>query len=267
MLYLAVGDINCKTCGGEGVVQRKGRFVKCPDCYKVSIKDMTQIKEDDLTDREIVEELNKYNAPDYVKNESFGFDYNKLVGDMSISQDIREDIEFEAYVMEMERIVNEVKEGSKLSNSYIISSNKGFGKSYFIWDVIKSYVKMGKKVSKFLTSEDIINLKTFSNAESIEELREYYNSDVIILNLSGSLNKPRLHILAMFEVLNKVGGMNKPMIVISTYRQSSILRQALDYERGMKFSGVEKGKYDTLKVVEYFAENGNDNEYSFKNNR
>lgn len=263
---MAIGDINCETCGGRGVISKgNNRFVKCPDCYTKSLNDMSTVREEELTDLEIVEILNTYNAPDYVKRKGFGFEFNKLKDDKSIDKDIREDIEFEAYVIGMEDIVEDARKGNKLSNSYLISSDKGFGKSYFIWDVIKSYLRRGKTVSQFKTSEDIINLKTLNTEESIEELKEYYSSDLIIFNLSGSIFKPRLHILAMFEVLNKVGSMNKPMVVITNYSRENILRFSSGYERALSYSGVEKGKYDTLKVVEYHEEH--EEGFSFKNNR
>lgn len=255
---MALGDINCQVCKGRGVVKENGVHKRCEACFTLANREkQTEVVE--LSEIELMAKLNEYGAPDFTKDEDFTFDASKLLNDRKLSKEIREDVLFETYVAELQTLAEHITAGKKPFHSYYISSDVGYGKSYFIWHIIKSYLKHGKSVSPYLTTEDIIHLKrkSMTDTTAIETLNQFYNNDLIVLRMQDSTTPHKYHHNVIFEVLSKAGHMNRPVIVTSQFNAHHIKTTSPRYERLLTNSGHVRGKYTTLKTIEYQTFNTN----------
>lgn len=266
---MAVGDKNCKKCFGQGFVVENGKYVKCEACLTVSLDNIN--KEDKISENELIDRLKEINAPDFVLDKDFDYKGDKLLRDRSIDKSERQSVEMNTYVNAITDLNEHSKSGVRLPQSYLLLSGRGYSKTVAKWSIIKNYMRNAYTVSKIMATEDIINLKVMAhrgNIQSIEDYNNYFNNDLIVLDLSGSVSNPRLNITCMMEVLEKCGRMNKPLLCVSNFSKENIVSRGRENERVLKTSKLQKGKYDEFKVIEYIRTNEERiEEFSFKNNR
>lgn len=265
---MARGDTACKTCFGEGIVSvGEGKFAKCQDCLTVSMSELTKDKTIKISGNEVVDRLKAINAPDFVLDRDFQYNGETLLKDRSISRSERTDVAMTTYVSGITELNELSNSGVKLPYSYLILSERGYSKTMAKWSIAKNYISQGFSVSKVLSTEDIIHLKLKEDLRSIEEYEDYFNNDLVLLDLTGSLNNPRLNITCMIEVLEKCGRMNKPLICFGNFSRDNIVERGRNIDRIFKKSALTKGKYDEFKVIEYVRPSNNEEFVSFKNNR
>lgn len=266
---MAIGNKNCKKCYGQGVVLKGNKYVKCEACLTVSLDNMD--KEDSISENELIDRLKEINAPDFVLDKDFDYKADRVLRDRSIPKEERESVELNTYINAITELNEHSKSGVRIPHSHLILSGRGYSKTIAKWSIIKNYMRNDYKVSKTLATEDVINLKVLAkrgNVESIEEYNDYFNNDLVVLDLSGSVGDAKLNITCMVEVLEKCGRMNKPLLCVSNFSRENILKRSWELDKVLKNSKLTKGKYDEFKVIEYFKERDIDeSEFSFKNNR
>lgn len=265
---MARGDMACKTCFGEGIVSTgDGKFSKCPDCLTVSMSELVKDKTIKINSNEVIDRLKEINAPEYVYETDFQYNGERLLRDRSISRSERTDVAMTTYVSELTELNELSNSGVKLPYSYLILSERGYSKTMAKWSIIKNYISQGFSVSKVLSTEDVINLKLKEDIKSIEEYDDYFSNDLVVLDLTGSVNNPRLNITCMVEVLEKCGRMNKPVICFGNFSKDNIIERGRNIERVFKKSALTRGKYDEFKVIEYVNPSNGEEFMSFKKNR
>lgn len=240
---------NCEHCNGTGRIYDidKGRYIKCEMCEDVIIDTLEgveiEIKNITVNKEDVEDYLRKNNAPLYIYD-NFMFDIDEIRNDSMLTEDITESVEFNTYLRKLNSLNLQSLKGSPLKRSYLISSNRGLGKTYLQWSILKNYYMKGIKVSPAFLTEDLYKIK--KNSESIHEL--IMNYDVIQINLSGSLEIKR-NLLIFLEILEKCKFENKPLIVY-TVIPTRALGKYYDILSLLKVKSKE-GRFGDLTLIEY----------------
>lgn len=214
----------CEVCGGSGRVfnAERGRYEECKECANLVIDTKQEIEQSrlsvEVSEKELEEYLRDNNAPVYVYEGDYRFDIEEIKGDILKGEDITGSVEFTSYVRKLNGLNLKAVKGELLDRSYLISSDRGFGKTHLQWSILKEYYKKGIKVSPAFLTEDLYEVK--KSKSSLHELVMRY--DILQVNLMGSLDIKR-NIYILQELMEKCKFENKPVIVytlINSYNLS-----------------------------------------------
>lgn len=240
----------CEECGGSGRVfnAEKGRYEECQKCSNLVIDTKKELEkfngEVEVSEVELERYLKENNAPVYVYDKDYKFDIEELKGDILKGEDITSSVEFTSYIRKLNSLNLKAVKGELLNKSYMISSDRGFGKTHLQWSILKEYYKKGIKVSPAFLTEDLYEVK--KNKSSLHELVMRY--DIIQVNLMGSLDIKR-NIYILLELMEKCKFENKPVIIYTLL--NSYYFNKWDGISGVLRSKSPEGYLGLYTVIEY----------------
>lgn len=168
----------CSFCQAKGWVVEPSingpKKIKCPVCLGASRKINAYTR--DEAQFEVLEQLipNK-------KYRNTNFDHRKFSEEIDFP-DMYRGRSFAQFQEFIDSVLVGLSEGNLPNKSYYIVAPDGFGKKWFAYEIIKLLVNNGFKSSGLL---DVLDLHEAIDNRNASKLREFMDTDIIMLNLTN----------------------------------------------------------------------------------
>lgn len=232
---------HCYTCGGYGFEDKE-----CPECHKQK-GNIDLFNKEDRDIKGFVKRADFIGIP----QEYIGIQWHKdiLLADC---KDIQDDLHFQRFTTQLEKIHNIFGDGRIPGRSVIICAGQGMSKQTFAFSCMQLALNSGFRVAPLLDTVELKRLIVVS-AENPRyrycnkiTIDNYLSSDVLFVTVSKSSYSKEAYMI-LTDLMDKRTRKGLPTFIISRYS----LKEISEFDSRGEFQDLLNSRYNNQNPLKY----------------